>query len=174
MSSPLWKVLGLLKSDKNQIRSPYTLRHHYLWKRALSSLTGYPNSFHATHVGSIPDTTNMRRGVFTWGHHHLGSRTYLRHLRRCWGEKAERTGSEHAIFHSLHLSGQVFKDKSFKDKCKQLMISNCHRPAPEYWWKMLYVSVIHVFWNLFSLRVVWVVCGKIQHVGLRKWVWFPF
>lgn len=153
MSSPLWKVLGLLKSDKNQIRSPYTLRHHYLWKRALSSLTGYPNSFHATHVGSIPDTTNMRRGVFTWGHHRLGSRTYLRHLRRCWGEKAERTGSEHAIFHSLHLSGQVFKDKSFKDKCKQLVISTGPRRSIDgrcCTWVSYMCSEIYFHWEWFG------------------------
>lgn len=152
MSSPLWKVLGLLKSDKNQIHSSYALRHHYLWKWELSCLTGYPSSFHITHVGSIPDTTNMRRGVSTWGHHHRGSSAYLRHLRRCWGEKAERTDSEHAIFHSLHLSGQVFKDKSFKDKCKRLVISNCHRSIDERCctWVSYMCSEIYFHWEWFG------------------------
>lgn len=152
MSSPLWKVLGLLKSDKNQIHSSYALRHHYLWKWELSCLTGYPSSFHITHVGSIPDTTNMRRGVSTWGHHHRGSSAYLRHLRRCWGEKAERTDSEHAIFHSLHLSGQVFKDKSFKDKCKRLVISSCHRSIDERCctWVSYMCSEIYFHWEWFG------------------------
>lgn len=93
---------------------------------SFSASQGYPSSFHTAHVGSISDTATMLRGVSTWRTPSLGSCTHIPHFRRCRGEKAERTDSEHAILHSLHLSGHVLH---FKHKCKLLVISNCHWSA---------------------------------------------
>lgn len=61
-----------------------------------------------------------------------------------------------------------------ENKCKLYVTPNSHQLVLLYWQQMLNMY-IHIPKFIFAERVfLFGVCGKIQHVSLRKCIWFPF